>query len=152
LFHHQSEDYITQTIKDTIPYFLGVVTETALELENERSRLKRELRIKKKNFDENQYLKGNVSERAITLINEAHQAGLIDKSIQIDYQDYQKMYSILENVVHWQPEEISYDSGMKQLIALQTRFQEMTNELNDIEFSIDNTKRFIGEKKEYSRG
>lgn len=150
LFHHQSEDYITQTIKDTIPYFLGVVTETALELENERSRLKRELRIKKKNFDENQYLKGNISERAITLINEARQAGLIDKSIQIDYQDYQKMYSILENVVHWQPEEISYDSGMKQLIALQTRFQEMTNELNDIEFSIDNTKRFIGETKEYS--
>ena len=37
LFHHQSEDFITQAIKDTIPYFLGAVSEEALALENERS-------------------------------------------------------------------------------------------------------------------
>ena len=27
LFHHQADDFISQTIRDTMPYFLGVVHE-----------------------------------------------------------------------------------------------------------------------------
>lgn len=48
LFHHQSDDFITQAIKDTIPYFLGAISEEALALENERSILKRKLTLEKR--------------------------------------------------------------------------------------------------------
>ena len=37
---------------------------------------------------------GGGSERAIALIGEARRVGLIDMSVQVDYQDYQMMYSI----------------------------------------------------------
>lgn len=150
LFHHQSEDYITQAIKDTIPYFLGAISEEALALENERSILKRKLTLAKRRLEENRSLMGGGSERAIALIGEARRVGLIDMSVQVDYQDYQMMYSILQEAMHWKPREISSNRGMDRLIFLQNRLQDMHSELDEIEISIDNAKRFIGETRGYS--
>ena len=150
LFHHQSEDYITQAIKDTIPYFLGAISEEALALENERSILKRKLILEKRKLEENRHLMGGGSERAIALIGEARQVGLIDMSVQIDYQDYRMMYSILQDAMDWKPREISSKSGMDRLTFLQNSLQEMRNELDEIGLSIDNAKRFVGEAKGYS--
>lgn len=150
LFHHQSEDYITQAIKDTIPYFLGAISEEALALENERSILKRKLTIEKRKFEENRYLMGGGSERAIALIGEARQVGLVDMSVPIDYQDYKMMYSILQEAMDWKPRQISSDRGMDRLTFLQNRLQDIHSELDEIEISIDNAKRFIGETKGYS--
>ena len=48
LFHRQSDDFVTQAIKDTIPYFLGAINEEALALENERAVLKRRLTIERR--------------------------------------------------------------------------------------------------------
>ena len=58
LFHHQAEDFVTQAIKDTIPYFLGAISEKALALENEKSILKRRLVLAKRRLEENRYLMG----------------------------------------------------------------------------------------------
>lgn len=150
LFHHQSEDYITQAIKDTIPYFLGAISEEALALENERSILKRKLTIEKRKLEENRYLMGGGSERAVALIGEARQVGLVDMSVPIDYQDYKMMYSILQEAMDWKPRQISSDRGMDRLTLLQSRLQDIHGELDEIEISIDNAKRFIGETKGYS--
>lgn len=150
LFHHQSEDYITQAIKDTIPYFLGAISEEALTLENERSILKRKLTLAKRKLEENRYLMGGGSERAIALIGEARRVGLIDMSVQVDYQDYQMMYSILQEAMDWKPREISSNRGMDRLTFLQNRLQDMHSELDEIEISIDSAKRFIGETRGYS--
>lgn len=150
LFHHQAEDYITQAIKDTIPYFLGAISEEALALENERSILKRKLTIEKRKLEENRYLMGGGSERAVALIGEARQVGLVDMSVPIDYQDYKMMYSILQEAMDWKPRQISSDRGMDRLTFLQNRLQDIHSELDEIEISIDNAKRFIGETKGYS--
>lgn len=150
LFHHQSEDYITQAIKDTIPYFLGAISEEALALENERSILKRRMTLEKRKLEENRYLMGGGSERAIALIGEARQVGLVDTSVQINYQDYQMMYSILRDAMEWKPSEISSNSGMDRLTFLQNKLQELYSELDEIGIDIDNAKRFVGETRGYS--
>lgn len=149
LFHHQSDDFITQAIKDTIPYFLGAVSEEALSLENERSILKRKLVIEKRKLEENRNLMGGGSERAISLIGEAKRVGLIDASIQIDYQDYQGIYSILQNAMAWSPVKVASNSGMDQLTFLQSKLQETENDLDEISFNIDNAKKFVGETAGY---
>ncbi len=112
MFHHQSEDFITQAIKDTIPYFLGAVSEEALALENERNILKRKLKIEKRKLEENRYLMGGGSERAIALIGEARRVGLIDPAMQIDYQDYQEMYLTLQKAMNWVPNQVQPSNGM----------------------------------------
>lgn len=149
LFHHQSDDFITQAIKDTIPYFLGAISEEALALENERYILSRKLKLEKRKLEESRYLMGGGSERAITLIGEARQVGLIDSSIQIDYQNYQELHSILRDTMNWMPSDVVSDSKMDRLTFLQSRLQELQDEDDEISSSIDNAKRFAGEASGY---
>ena len=149
LFHRQSDDFITQAIKDTIPYFLGAISEDALALENEKSILKRKLILEKRKLEENRYLMGGGSERAIALIGEARQAGLIDASTQIDYQNYQEMYSILQAAMNWSPSMIGVNSVMDRLTFLQSKLQEIRDEFDEIGISLDNARKFVGETSEY---
>lgn len=151
LFHHQSDDFITQAIKDTIPYFLGAISEEALALENERSILKRKLTLEKRKLEENRFLMGGGSERAISLIGEARQAGLIDASTQIDYQNYREMYSVLQTAMNWSPSMIGSNSGMDRLTFLQSKLQEIRDEFDEIGISLDNARKFVGETAGYSR-
>ncbi len=150
LFHHQSEDFITQAIKDTIPYFLGAVSEEALALENERSILKRKLTLEKRKLEENRYLMGGGSERAVTLIGEARRVGLIDPSTQVDYQNYQEMYSILQNAMKWVPNQVQPSNSMDRLTFLQSKLQECQNDFDELGVNIDNAKKFAGETSGFS--
>lgn len=150
LFHHQSDDFITQAIKDTIPYFLGAISEEALALENERSILKRKLTLEKRKLEENRNLMGGGSERAISLIGEARQAGLIDASTQIDYKNYREMYSVLQTAMNWSPSMIGSNSGTDRLTFLQSKLQEIRDEFDEIGISLDNARKFVGETAGYS--
>lgn len=99
LFHRQSDDFITQAIKDTIPYFLGAVSEEALVLENERSKLKSKLKNEERKYSENNNLKGEGSIRGITLMGEARQVGLISDSEKINYNDHQELLTTLGEII-----------------------------------------------------
>lgn len=150
LFHHQAEDFITQAIKDTIPYFLGAVSEEALALENERSILKRKLTLEKRKLEENRHLMGGGSERAISLIGEARKVGLIDPAMTIDYQNYQEMYLILQNTMNWVPDQVHISKAMDRLTFLQSKLQEYQTDYDELGINIDNAKRFVGETMGYS--
>lgn len=119
LFHRQSDDFTTQAIKDTIPYFLGSVSKEALVLENERSTLKRKLTLEKRKLEENRDIMGCGSERAIMLIGEARSVGLLDASTQINYENYQEMYASLQDVLAWRPSKVPSTSGIDRLTLLQ---------------------------------
>lgn len=149
LFHHQSDDFITQAIKDTSAYFLGAISEEALAMENERSILKRKLILEKRKLEENRNLMGGGSDRAISLIAEARQVGLLDEKVQIDYQNYQEMFSILQATMNWTPNNVVHSDGMDRLTFLQSRLQEMRDEFSEIGINIDNAKKFIGETTGY---
>lgn len=150
LFHRQSDDFVTQAIKDTIPYFLGAISEEALALENERTVLKRKLSVERRRLEENRSLMGGGFERAIKLIGEARQVGLIDASTKIDYQNYQEIFSLLQNALNWTPQMVSSGSGMDRLSFLQSKLQEVQNEYDDIGATLDNARKFYGETSGYS--
>lgn len=150
LFHRQSDDFVTQAIKDTIPYFLGAISEEALALENERTVLKRKLSVERRRLEENRSLMGGGFERAIKLIGEARQVGLIDASTKIDYQNYQEIFSLLQNALNWTPQMVSSGSGMDRLSFLQSKLQEVQNEYDDIGATLNNARKFYGETSGYS--
>lgn len=150
LFHRQSDDFVTQAIKDTIPYFLGAISEEALALENERTVLKRKLSVERRRLEENRSLMGGGFERAIKLIGEARQVGLIDASTKIDYQNYQEIFSLLQNALNWTPQMVTSGSGMDRLSFLQSKLQEVQNEYDDIGATLDNARKFYGETSGYS--
>ncbi|KON10977.1 DUF3732 domain-containing protein [Clostridium botulinum] len=148
IFHKQSDDFITQAIKDTLPYFMGVVNEDALALENEKSILKRRLIIKKRRLEENRALQGGGMERAIALISEAKQVGIIDYNNTVDYNSYDSLYNLLLTTEEWTPNNVS-EIGMDRLSYLQNILEERKHDLEELGLSLSNAKAFAGETTGY---
>lgn len=149
LFHHQAEDFITQAIKDTLPYFLGVIDEQSLALENERNIIKRKLVIEKRKLEENRALMGGGTERAIKLIGEARQVGLIGDTDTIDYENYNAIYTLLSDAMHWNPNDVK-TTGMDRLSFLQAQLTQVNCELDDIEFNLNEAKVLSGESNGFT--
>lgn len=149
LFHKQSEPYVPQAIKDTLPYFLGIVNEHNLELAEERTRLKRECLIIQRSIDEVQQLQGNGLERATTLIEEAKSVGLISNNITIDINDYLSVRAILKEACQWNPVYVE-NNGLDRISYLQTQIQKDQIVLENCEIDIKNAKEFLNENSGYS--
>lgn len=148
LFHKQSDDYISQTIRDTIPYFLGIVNEESLALENERSVLKRKLVLERRKLEENRALMGGGLQRAISLLAEAKQVGLLEETSNANLDDYNTLYSLLQTASDWQPVS-SPSAGMDRLSYLQSQREICHQELEEIELNLLNAKAFMGETSGY---
>ena len=148
--HRHDSSILCQCPLGLIPYFLGIVSEEALQLENERSILKRKLTLEKRKLEENQYLMEGGFKRAISLIGEARQVGLIDEAIEIDYQNFQEMYSVLQTAMNWVPNMIGSNNGMDRLIFLQSELQKIQNEVDDIGINLDNARKLVKETSGYS--
>ncbi|MFL0198446.1 DUF3732 domain-containing protein [Clostridium sp. WILCCON 0269] len=149
LFHKQSDDYITQAIKDTMPYFLGIVNEQSLALENERSILKRRLVIEKRRLEEIRMLQGGGTERAISLISEAKYVGLLPDDVKVNNNSYKSLYSILRNVNEWSPMDVQI-VGMDRLSYLQSELGKREDALEELDENILNAKNFASETNGYT--
>lgn len=143
LFHRQAEDFMTQTIKDTLPYFLGVVNENALLLESERSNLRRQVVLEKRKLNETKSIAGGRT-RALSLLSEAVQVGLVDNEVYSAEDDYAVLYATLKAATEWKPLPIK-KSAMDRLSYLQSSLDECYQELSDLELNIHNAKTFSGE-------
>ena len=149
LFHKQSEDFITQAIKDTMPYFLGIVNEETLALENERTLLKRKIALEKRRLEEIKLLQGGGMQRATALVTEAKYVGLLADNISVDYNDYPSLCAVLQIVNEWKPIEI-HTTGMDKLSFLQNELLSIQNHIDNIDEDVRNAKMFLGETKGYT--
>ncbi len=76
LFHKQSEQWLPQAIKDTIPYFLGAVDDDYVARMAELRRLRRELRRIERNLETYTSIKGEGITVVQSLLSEATDLGL----------------------------------------------------------------------------
>lgn len=150
LFHKQNEQFVPQAIKDTLPYFLGIVNEHNLQLSAERTRLKRECLLIQRSIEEVQQLQGNGLERATILVEEAKTVGLIPESIVIDWDDYNAVRKVLKEACQWKPIDIQI-AGMDRISLLQTQLQNDQVTLEDCDIDIRNAKEFLNENNGYSK-
>jgi hypothetical protein len=148
LFHKQSEDFITQAIKDTMPYFLGIIDEESLALENEKTILKRKIALEKRRLEEIRMLQGGGMQRATSLIVEAKHAGLLPDDINLDNNDYASLRSTLELINEWKSIEIN-TAGMDKLSFLQSELSDVQNQLDCLDEDLRNARIYMGETKGY---
>ncbi|KUO76693.1 MAG: hypothetical protein APF81_11520 [Desulfosporosinus sp. BRH_c37] len=148
LFHKQSEDFITQAIKDTMPYFLGIITEESLALENERTLLKRKIALEKRRLEEIRMLQGGGMQKATGLVAEAKYVGLLADNINLDYNDYDSLFLTLQAINQWKPVEV-HTAGMDKLSFSQSQLSTVQSQLDYIDEDLRNAKTFAGETKGY---
>jgi len=79
LFHRQGEDFISQAMRDTLPYFLGAVDEDRLLKQAQLDQARRQLRQLERQLREAEAVDDSSYPRAQGLLDEAKQVGLIDE-------------------------------------------------------------------------
>ena len=101
LFFQQQEDWATQTLKDTLPYFLGAVTEERLNLLRQLRRARRELNRRKRDLEEFEQMETRGLTRGRALLGEAMQAGVLEEG-PANLED-DEVLPLLREVLSWEP-------------------------------------------------
>lgn len=147
LFHSQYNSFITQSIKDTLPYFLGIINEDAIALEDERKKINKKLNKIKRRIEYNKEIEGKGAERAIALVSEAKVVGLISNNIDVNNSvDAHKMLSKINEEIP----TLDSNTGLDELINLQDLLRLKKNNVSEINLKINNAINFANEKGEYS--
>lgn len=132
LFYNQNKEFVSQSIKDTLPYFLGAVNEDSLLIENEITQLKKQLNRLVREKRENEKIKSEGLSQAFSLIEEAKEIGLLSKDINPENQT--DAYVHLQTVSQWeyQPFEVKAEnSGLKELIDKRNELKSELGKISD---------------------
>ena len=147
LFHRQSEDFMSQAIKDTLPYFLGAVREDQLALEQQLQRARRDLKIAERALREADSIRGDGKTKAISLLEEAYEVGLLPRT-EIP-KDLQSAYLELQKAAQWTPGDITFPES-ERLLQLQEEVNTLRNLLNEKNDAIKAANTFAQEAVGYT--
>lgn len=146
LFHRQSQPFMKQTIKDTLPYLLGAVREDQLALEQELIRAKRDLNSAKRELKEAQQIRGQGVSKAISLLAEARQADMLDS--ETSFSDEGEMVTTLQRLSQWTPESF-LPPGSNTLAQMQDELAETRQRWSANAEALQAAKRFAQEADGY---
>jgi Protein of unknown function (DUF3732)/AAA domain len=149
LFHRMNEDFLPQSLKDTLPYFLGAVDESHFLLMAELDELQR--RLKTLEATEAKQLQSvEVSRSRVTrILNEGKKVGLIS-------QDYQAVddtvFSYLANAAEFPIDDADLISDFGETIQrLRGEQATLQNRLGDLNQDIRAAKSFLSDQSDFSR-
>lgn len=103
LFWRQSEDYVSQHIKDTVPYFLGAVQEDRLQVVQRLRDCRRDLKRLQQEVREAELLVSAQNEAATKLYTEALILGMIADAPLNVTDDF--VYQQLQFIADWGPNQ-----------------------------------------------
>src|SRR6267143_172446 len=101
LFHRQLEQFIAQAIKDTLPYFLGVVNSDRVRLEHELRLARRRLKVATRDLEESQFIASDQLRRGQSLVMEAEQAGVLKSGLAPE--STADVMQVLRSALTWVP-------------------------------------------------
>lgn len=150
LFYKQTEPFVPQSIKDSLPYFLGAIREDSLRIEQEIIQNKRTLNrlIRERNEAEKIHTDG--ASMAFSLVEEAKEVGIIEKNISI--KTLAEALQVLNDVKDWEynPNQITVKGENHILKELINKRNDYKIELGHLEDTISATKTFIKNNFKYS--
>jgi hypothetical protein len=149
LFYKQQDTWVAQSIKDTLPYFLGAVREDSLKVEQEISNKKRELSRLEKDLKEYERLKNDGSQKMFELVNESKQLNLISADRLAD--DATQALDALKEALTWEQSAIETAQGENEnLKKLLDEKSELEKELSRKRDDVKAVTAFIKQTSDYS--
>ncbi len=148
LFHGSSDRFVAQAIKDTLPYFLGAVTDDYVANQQELKRVRAEIRQIDRRLAEAAAIRGDGVGRADTLLAEAKSVGM---SVLPDSASWQeKLDTLLEiqnRPVPSAAAEVDGDTEFRRLSAVRS---ELLQEQRTLQSTLERARSFEGSSKGYS--
>lgn len=130
LFYNQNKEFVPQSIKDTLPYFLGAVNENSMAIESEITQLKKLLNRLLREKRESEKIKSEGISQAFSLIDEAKEIGILEKSV--NPQNQKDAYTFLEYVSNWEYQALAIKAENSALKELIDKRAELKTELSKI--------------------
>lgn len=151
LFHRQSEPWIPQAIKDTMPYFIGAATDDYVIRMEELRRLRRELRRLQRRRSEYQEVGADDYSVARTLLAEATDLGLrAGQALPETATDVLDALRGLSSIGHFPEEEELAEEG-SEFHRLQTEREEMSHQLRVVREQLDAAQSLAAGRDGFSR-
>ena len=132
LFYNQNKEFVPQSIKDTLPYFLGAVNENSLAIESEITQLKKNLNRLVRENRESEKIKSEGTSQAYSLIDEAKEIGILEQSV--NPQNQREAYTLLEYVSNWEFKPLTVkgeNSALKELIDKRSELKVELGKISD---------------------
>jgi len=101
LFHRQAEEYMPQAIKDSLPYFLGIMNPERVKLEQELRLARRRLKLAERDLREADSITVDRLSRGQALVAEAQQAGMLPGDTPVATSE--EVMAALNRAVRWMP-------------------------------------------------
>lgn len=129
LFHKQEEFFKMQHFRDTLPLFLGVVDDAAVVLEQQLRDERRGLRAKRQELKTETDLRGDGIGKAIGLISEARDVGLLPEDFSESLNDLDGAVQALRQALVWDQSIPGLDDeGAENAVALRFRHEQLSEE------------------------
>jgi len=147
LFHNQWKEYVPQAIGDTLPYFLGAVTEDYIAKKDKLRQLNKELRSIRTKLNELESIKGDGLTRAQILLRESQNLGF-----DVEIQD--NLFNNVQSLKEIQKREISKEEedivGLDVFESLQEENKALKEEYIKIKLQLKDADVISSERKLYS--
>ena len=148
LFHRMNEEFLPQSLRDTLPYFLGVVGEDHFRLLSERDRLRERLRALETEQGARIRAVDQSRSRVARMVSDGKRRGLIA-------QDYQPVddgvFALLEDILERDagaPDVVpDFGETIRALQGEQTTLQRKLEELNR---DVHATQAFLADQSAFS--
>ena len=151
LFHNQSEQFIPQTIKDTIPYFLGAVDDDHVKRQIELRTKKQRLKSLERELSEYEGIKGKGVSKANNLVSEARDVGLFPQNTQTEYWEDCVFALTQINQSPLPTEEDIIEVGGKEFEDLQIERNELLDRFYLVREQLRASRELVSERTGYSR-
>jgi hypothetical protein len=150
LFHRQGEDFISQAIKDTLPYFLGAVDEDSLLRQSLLDQAYRQLRQLERRIKDGRLTAVEEFPRGRRLLQEAQQVGLVaDRAHVLDDELIETLRAA--TMESRTPTDFIGADGEDLLSALRAERQALRERLVQINEEIRTTRSFAFDTTGYMR-
>ncbi|MGB7327620.1 MAG: DUF3732 domain-containing protein [Rubripirellula sp.] len=147
LFYRQEDDGIPQSIRDTLPYFLGAVGDEQLNNIQRLRRAKRELKLLQRRLEDEESIVGRDNSRALELLSEARQMGIIGSAKTLV--EREAILAALREALNWSPAENSEPSN-SQVRRLRDQRQDLLNDLESVQVEVEAARSFALDQKGFS--
>lgn len=148
LFHGSSDRFVAQAIKDTLPYFLGAVTDDYVAYQQELKRVRAEIRQLDRRLAEAAAIRGNGVSRADTLLAEAKSVGMSDLPDSASWQE--KLDTLREIQNRPVPSAAAEVDGGTEFRRLSTVRSELLQEQRTLQSTLERARNFESSSKGYS--
>lgn len=148
LFHGSSDRFVAQAIKDTLPYFLGAVTDDYVANQQELKRVRAEIRQIDRRLAEAAAIRGDGVSRADTLLAEAKSVGMSKLSDSASWQEKLDTLREIQNTP--EPSAAAEVDGDTEFRRLSTVRSELLQEQRTLQSTLERARSFEGNSKGYS--